>query len=101
MPYCLRSHPSDRGNQECNLGSLGTRRVTNISLMVNFSEGALVCDVFLCFCHFPIWCPGSGVEHDLSIPEFCLLPYFYLIHHALVRFHVTTSTFFQHLLKMY
>ena len=23
--------------------------------------GSLVCDVFLCFCHFPIWCPGSGV----------------------------------------
>ena len=20
-----------------------------------------VCDVFLCFCDFPIWCPGSGV----------------------------------------
>ena len=18
-------------------------------------------DVFLCFCHFPMWCPGSGV----------------------------------------
>ena len=23
--------------------------------------GSLVCDVFLCFCHFPMWCPGSGV----------------------------------------
>ena len=23
--------------------------------------GSFVCDVFLCFCHFPIWCPGSGV----------------------------------------
>ena len=22
---------------------------------------SLVCDVFLCFCHFPMWCPGSGV----------------------------------------
>ena len=21
----------------------------------------LVCDVKLCFCHFPIWYPGSGV----------------------------------------
>ena len=20
--------------------------------------GSLVCDVFLCFCHFQIWCPG-------------------------------------------
>ena len=23
-----------------------------------------VCDVFLCFCHFPIWCSGSGVVFD-------------------------------------
>ena len=23
-----------------------------------------VCDVFLCFCHFPMWCPGSGVVLD-------------------------------------
>ena len=22
---------------------------------------ALVCDVLLCFCYFPIWYPGSGV----------------------------------------
>ena len=22
--------------------------------------GSLVCDVFLCFCHLPMWCPGSG-----------------------------------------
>ena len=22
---------------------------------------ALVCDVKLCFCHFPMWYPGSGV----------------------------------------
>ena len=26
--------------------------------------GSPVCDVFLCFCHFPIWCPGSGVVFD-------------------------------------
>ena len=25
---------------------------------------SLVCDVFLCFCHFPIWCLGSGVVLD-------------------------------------
>ena len=25
---------------------------------------ALVCDVYLCFCQFPMWCPGSGVEFD-------------------------------------
>ena len=21
----------------------------------------LLCEVFLCFCHFSMWCPGSGV----------------------------------------
>ena len=26
--------------------------------------GSLVFDVFLCFCHFPIWCPGLGVILD-------------------------------------
>ena len=25
---------------------------------------SLVCDVFLRFCHFLIWCPGSGVVID-------------------------------------
>ena len=25
---------------------------------------ALVCDVNLCFCHFPLWYPGSDVVHD-------------------------------------
>ena len=26
-----------------------------------WSHGFLVCDVFSCFCHFPIWCPGPAV----------------------------------------
>ena len=26
---------------------------------------ALVCDVKLCFCHFPMWYPGSGMVLDL------------------------------------
>ena len=26
--------------------------------------GSLVCDVFLCYCHFPMRCPGSGVVLD-------------------------------------
>ena len=26
--------------------------------------GSLVCDVFLCFCHFSMWCPGSDVVLD-------------------------------------
>ena len=25
---------------------------------------ALVCDVYLCFCHFPMWYPRSGVVLD-------------------------------------
>ena len=25
---------------------------------------ALVCDVYLCFCHFPMWYPESGVALD-------------------------------------
>ena len=25
---------------------------------------ALVCDVLFCFCHFPMWYPGSGVVLD-------------------------------------
>ena len=25
---------------------------------------SLVCAVFLCFCHFPIWWPGSGLVLD-------------------------------------
>ena len=35
------------------------------SLLINCWERAdllaLVCNVFLCFCHFAMWCPGSGV----------------------------------------
>ena len=26
--------------------------------------GFLVCNVLLCFCHFPVWCPGSDVVLD-------------------------------------
>ena len=40
---------------------------------------SLVCDVFLCFCHFPIWCFGSGMELDCidswSLPSFLLLQF--------------------------
>ena len=37
--------------------------------------GSLVCDVFMCVCHFPMWCPWSGMVLDLSIPHFCLQTY--------------------------
>ena len=41
-------------------------------------HGSLVCVVFLCFCHFPMWCPGSGVVLDVLIPDlFLLLTYIY------------------------
>ena len=32
---------------------------------------ALVCDVELCFCHFPMRCPGSGVVLDCVVPDLC------------------------------
>ena len=36
--------------------------------------GSLVCDVFLRFCHFPMWCPGSGEVIDCidswSLPSY-------------------------------
>ena len=28
------------------------------------TRDSFVCDFFLCFCHFLIWCPGSGVVFD-------------------------------------
>ena len=36
---------------------------------------ALVCDVWLCFCPFPMWYPRSVV---VLIPDLCHLSYFYL-----------------------
>ena len=53
---------------------------------------ALVCDVFLCFYHFPMWCPGSGVVLDCidsgSLPS-SLLSYkrkqYVFLNHNLTR----------------
>ena len=28
------------------------------------NSGSPVCDVFLYFCHFPMWCPGSDLILD-------------------------------------
>ena len=38
---------------------------------------SLVCDVFLCFCYFPIWCPGSGVafENQFAFWYLCFVSY--------------------------
>ena len=33
------------------------------------------CDVFLCFCHFFMLCPGRMWYLIVSIPDLCLLPY--------------------------
>ena len=50
--------------------------------MVNYWERAdllaLVCDVLLCFCHFPIWCPGSGVMLDCLDSDLCIFLTFIL-----------------------
>ena len=46
------------------------------SLMVTCLERAdllaLLYVVFLCFCHFSIWRPGSVFVLEVSIPELCL-----------------------------
>ena len=36
---------------------------------------ALICDVLMCFCHFPVWCLGQVWYLFLSIPDLCLLTY--------------------------
>ena len=43
---------------------------------MGYPLGSLVCDVFLCFCHFPMWCPGQLWHLIVSIPDLCLLTYF-------------------------
>ena len=35
-----------------------------------------VCDVFLCFCHFPIWCPGPGVVYMYLIVSIMIFAFF-------------------------
>ena len=39
-------------------------RETGLSRWERADLLALVCDVSLCFCHFPMVCPGSGVVLD-------------------------------------
>ena len=29
--------------------------------------------IYCVFCHFPIWCPGSGAVFLVSIPDLCIL----------------------------
>ena len=55
------------------LHSTGMSRVSHLGSLT-------VRGVSLCFCHFPMWCLGpghSGVALDGSIPDLCLLLYFY------------------------
>ena len=32
--------------------------------LLDLPDGSLVCNVLLRFCHFSVWCPGSGVLFD-------------------------------------
>ena len=45
---------------------------------------ALVCDVLLCFCHFPMWYPESGVVLDCIVSE--SLPSFLLRYTLLAKY---------------
>ena len=38
---------------------------------------SFMCDVLLCFCHFPMWCPWPGWYLIVSISDLCLLTYFF------------------------
>ena len=38
---------------------------------------ALVCDIYLCFCHFLMWYFGSVWYLIVYIPDLCRLSYFY------------------------
>ena len=46
--------------------------------LLPLSDTIKLCDVSLCFCHFPMWCPGSGVVLD-CIDSWSLTSYFFLI----------------------
>ena len=46
------------------------------SLVGNWPLGSFVCDVLLCFCYFPMWCPGSGLLLD-CIDSWYLPSFFY------------------------
>ena len=35
-----------------------------VLLVKGWPLNSLVCGVFLCYCLFPMWCPGSGVALD-------------------------------------
>ena len=46
----------------------GVKALCRLRVCADSSQASLnanaICDVFLCFCHFPMWCPGSGVVFD-------------------------------------
>ena len=51
-------------------------------LVKGWPFGSLLCEVFLWFYHFSLWCPGSGDVLD-CIPDFCVLTYF--VHHNFLK----------------
>ena len=54
----------------------------------------LSCVVFSVFCHFPMWCFGSGMVLDLSILDLWLLPYFAEHQFGQLRYLVKTDDIF-------
>ena len=50
--------------------------------------GYLVCDIFLCFCHFPIQVLGQMWYLSVSMPGVCSLPIFFITNE------VVSSTFY-------
>ena len=77
QPFHLVSFPSVFANIKydvmyvCSLQNCGHLPGKGLTL------GSLVFDVFLCFCHFSMWCPVSGVVLDCidswSLPSSLLL----------------------------
>ena len=56
IPHCWKSHVAAQITQ-CDFWDFTCWERADLF-------GSLVCDVFLCFCRFPMWCPGSDVVLD-------------------------------------
>ena len=47
--------------------------ISCILLITCWERADLLALLCMMFCHFPIWCLGSGVSLNVSIPDLCLL----------------------------
>ena len=55
-----------------------------------WERAGLLAFLFVMYGHFSVWCPGSGVVLDLSIPDLCLLSYFtFIFHFPLKQMHIS------------